>query len=279
MLSSVMLPLYEMDELTDATLVRQKAAQAIAWIIKKKESGALPALGPVSIATQGDPQADGTVKQKKITKVLPGGVHYLNDDEDFTFASVEDIGNNLLTMLEHQWRLVASAMGLTYEQMTGDLSSVNFSSMRAGMIEFRRRCAMIQQLIFVNLFLLPLANWFQELAGVYVSKEMLSAKPKFILPKTDWPDPLKDAQADVLEIKAGLATLKAKLEERGEDFEDVIAQLFIEQGLDLVLESNPAAMINAPAEAAAANAPDNTDPTQDDKVAKKTDRNRNRSKK
>jgi len=37
-------------------------------------------------------------------------------------------------------------------------------------------------------------------------------------------DPLKTAQADILELNNGLSTLEAKLGERGLDFEEVLAQ-------------------------------------------------------
>lgn len=239
-LTAIMITLYEMDELSDAVLVRQKAAQAIGWIITKKEQGPLPAFGPVSTAQQPDVQPDGTMTQRKLQKVRPGGIHYLQSDEEFTFAETDDIGDNLLIMLKHQWRVIASALDLTYEQLTGDLSDVNFSSIRAGMIEFRRRCEMVQRLIFINLFLKPLAIRFQELAQLYDADAAKNATFKFVLPKVDWVDPLKDVMADVMEIRAGLSTLKAKLEERGEDYDEVLSQLALEQGIDLALDTNPA---------------------------------------
>ena len=37
-------------------------------------------------------------------------------------------------------------------------------------------------------------------------------------------DPLKQAQADILEIENGLASLEEKLGERGHDFEEIVAQ-------------------------------------------------------
>jgi lambda family phage portal protein len=237
-LTSVMLPLYEMDELTDATLVRQKAAQAIGWIIKKKEAGPLPLIG--GLKTEEQPVDEETGKKKKIQKILPGGVHYLQPDEDFIFASVDDIGSNLVTLLQHEWHTIASALDVTYEQLTGDLTNVNFSSIRAGLIEFRRRVAVIQQLVLINLGLKPLTERFKELAAVYSSASAEKATCKFVLPKTEWVDPLKDAQADLLEIRAGLATLQEKLAERGvEDFDEHVAQLAAEQSLDIVLDSNP----------------------------------------
>jgi capsid protein len=43
--------------------------------------------------------------------------------------------------MRQQLRAIAMGMGITYEQLTGDLTNVNYSSIRAGLIEFRRRCA------------------------------------------------------------------------------------------------------------------------------------------
>jgi lambda family phage portal protein len=233
-LASVMLPLYEIDELMDATLVRQKVAQAVGWIIKKSSSGAMPLLGNIDT-----PEAIDT-DETQIQKILPGGVHYLNADEEFEFASIDDIGNNLTVFIESQFRLIASALDVTYEQLTGDLTSVNFSSIRAGLIEFKRRVAVTQQLVFINMGLKPLTDRFRELAALYESAEMGNSTCKFVLPKTEWVDPLKDAQADVLEIRAGLATLEEKLAERGiEDFDLHMGQLLKEQHLDVILDSNP----------------------------------------
>lgn len=233
-LSGVLLPIYEMDELTDATLVRQKAAQAIGWVIKKTGVGKLPLVGDIEAAVD-----EETGTPTRIQRVLPGGVHYLEEDEEFDFASTDDIGTNLVVLLTHQWRMIASALDVTYEQLTGDLTGVNFSSIRAGLIEFRRRVALVQQLIFVNLALRPLAERFLELAALYegVSKD---ATCKFVFPKTEWVDPLKDSQSDILEIRAGLATLAEKLSERGvDDIEAHLAQLAVEQGFEIILDSNP----------------------------------------
>lgn len=241
-LAAVLLPLYEIDELMDATLVRQKVAQAVGWIIKKQGTGGLPLLGGIETANSedvstADAEAGATTK---IQRILPGGVHYLEEDEDFEFASIDDIGANLTVFLQSQFHLIASALDVTYEQLTGDLSGVNFSSIRAGLIEFRRRVAVTQQLIFINLALKPLVERFKELAALYESAAVGESDYKFVLPKTEWVDPLKDAQADVLEIQAGLATLKEKLAERGvEDFEEHIKQLAEEQGLPIMLTSNP----------------------------------------
>lgn len=239
-LAPVMLALYEIDELVDATLVRQKVAQAIGWVIKKTGAGSLPLIGNVEQVADTTLNDDGSKRDSKLQRILPGGIHYLAEDEEFEFASIDDIGANMPVFLENHWHMIASALDITYEQLTGNLREVNFSSIRAGLIEFRRRVAMTQQLIFINQGLAPLTDRFKELAGLYGTSAMANSTCKFILPKTDWVDPLKDAQADIAEIRAGLATLAEKLAERGvEDIEEHLLQLAKEQGYDVILDSNP----------------------------------------
>jgi capsid protein len=55
-----------------------------------------------------------------------------------------------------QFRAVAAAMGITYEQLTGDLTQVNYSSIRAGLLEFRRRCEAIQHGVIVHQLCRPI---------------------------------------------------------------------------------------------------------------------------
>jgi lambda family phage portal protein len=240
-LAGILLPLYEIDELMDATLVRQKLAQIVAWVVET-EGDMPPVLGTTdSEADPEEPTSEG--RSSQIQTILPGGIHYFRNGEKIKFATTEDIGNNFVAFLTTQIRLIASALGLTYEQITGNLSDVNFSSIRAGLIEMRKMVAIVQQQIFINLALEPLVQRFKELGGIYVSNSFTTCKYSFVLPKTEWVDPLKDVQADVEEIRAGLATYEEKLAERGiEDIEAHIELLKKFQKLDLTLSTNPAKM-------------------------------------
>jgi capsid protein len=60
--------------------------------------------------------------------------------EDIKFSDPADVGGSHSEFLRTQFRVVAATIGITYEQLTGDLTGVNYSSNRAGMLEFRRRC-------------------------------------------------------------------------------------------------------------------------------------------
>jgi lambda family phage portal protein len=72
--------------------------------------------------------------------------------------------------MRQQLRSIAIGMGITYEQLTGDLSGVNYSSIRAGLIEFRRRCGMLQHNILVFQFCRPV--WDRRLELAILSGEL-----------------------------------------------------------------------------------------------------------
>jgi capsid protein len=65
---------------------------------------------------------------------------------------------------------------------------------------------------------------FKELAILYNPK-VSTALPYFQLPRWRGTDDLKDAQADLLELQNGLATIPDKLAERGLSIEDVLADV------------------------------------------------------
>ena len=90
----------------------------------------------------GEPTKDGD--GRRIEAFEPGMIEYLPPGRDVKFgqpATAAGYGEYMRVQLH----AVAAAVGLTYELLTGDLSQVNYSSIRAGLLEFRRR---IEQLTF-----------------------------------------------------------------------------------------------------------------------------------
>ena len=152
--------------------------------------------------------------------------------------------------MKSELRAVAKAIGLTYEQLTGDLTGVNYSSIRAGLIEFRRRIERLQNNLMIFKFCHPVAKWFLEAVWMnnlvdlpeYTSNPY-QYLPKWKTPRWDWVDPLKDVMADILEVRAGFNSAENKRGERGLDGDTIVAQLMIEQGVtsadELVLDTNP----------------------------------------
>jgi len=102
--------------------------------------------------------------------------------------------------------LEASAVGtgLTYDQVAGDLTQANYSSLRAGKIEFRRLCEQVQYGMLIPMLVRPIADRFHAqgaLLGLWGAEvpEGLSHVP----PAHEMIDPLKDTTALIAQVRAG----------------------------------------------------------------------------
>lgn len=242
-LTPILARLYEIDELQDATLVKAKTAALFAWIVKRNsKSTDLPQERNTIGHDQGESSDDGV----PITEVRAGGVHYLDDDEEVQFSEPDGIGEYYVPFLKSELRASAKAAGLTYDQLTGDLEGVSYNSLRAALIEFRRRIEMLQCHLLIARWCHPVARWFAEtavLAGLVELPDFWTRTDQYLpiwrTPKWEWVDPLKDIMADILEVRAGFMTREDKVAERQGELADVDRQLAKEQGSDLVLDSDP----------------------------------------
>jgi len=239
-LASVLIPLYELDELADATIAKQKAAQAIAWIVENTN--------PLNMTPTGSPTTvkDKNLNDKVVFQATGGSTQYLNKGEKINFYQSTDIGANLPTLIKTELHRIAAAVGVPYHTLTGDTSGLDFSSIRAIGIELRNRLEYIHHFYTIPLGLDPLTSYFKELA-VLTSKKVSNASPAYQLPRWYGVDELKDTQADLLEVQNGMATLQSKLDERHTTFEDILAdrEKIKEMGLDHLITPKPTSMSQA----------------------------------
>jgi lambda family phage portal protein len=234
-LASVLIPLYELDELTDATIAKQKAAQAIAWIVENTNPLAMTPTGsPITVK-------DKDNKDKIVFKATGGNTQYLNKGEKINFYQSTDIGANLPVLIKSELQRISSAIGIPYHSLTGDTSGLDFSSLRGIAIELRNRLEYIHHFYTIPLGLNPLTSYFANLAKLY-GKKVTNATPVYQLPRWLGIDDLKDCQADLLEVQSGFATLQSKLDERHTSFEEIVAdrERIKEVGLDNLLNPNGA---------------------------------------
>jgi lambda family phage portal protein len=217
LLSSILLSLYELDELLEATIAKQKAAQAISMIVEAANNTAnmLPVGSPVYST-----EADGT--EKLVFKAKGGNVQYTNKGESVKWFQGGDIGANFSVLVESELRRIAATLDLAYHELTGDTSGLNYSSLIGLSILSRNRLEYLHNFLLIPLREKPIAESFKELAVVY-NKKCATAIPSFQLPKWRGTDDLKDAQSDILELQNGLGTYTDKLAERGLSLEDVLA--------------------------------------------------------
>lgn len=217
----VLLRLREYDEAIDAQLVRQKLAAMLAGFIVDPE-------GTAAGFTSGEPPSLSGILEGGLE---PGTLKVLNSGQDIRFSDPPQIASEAIDFLRVTAREIASGLGVPYESLTGDLTSVNYSSIRAGLVEFRRRAEMVQHGVLAFQFLRPtFRRWIvaESLAGRLAAPgsdlEPLMAV-RWITPKQQWVDPLKDSQAEAAAIEAGLMSRREAIAARGYDIEQVDAEI------------------------------------------------------
>lgn len=121
---------------------------------------------------------------------------------------------------------IAAGLGVARTSLSGDLSKVNYSSIRAGVLEEREEWKRLQMWM-IDSFILPVFEaWFdmQFLTGVFpwsVDKREYLFNPSFVGRRWPWVDPAKDAQAHQTMLALKLTSRKRILAEMGVDIEEL----------------------------------------------------------
>ena len=218
-LAPVLLRLHELDQFEDATLVKAKVAALFTGFITDPDGtvGGLSGDNRSGVLTVG-------MEPGSLIPLPPGAdIRFSNPTEHDAYAP----------FVKNHLRAVAAGLGLPYELVSGDLEGVTYSSIRAGLVEFRRRVEQLQHNVVVHMFCRPIWERFVRIAvlnGDLPTRDF-DADPAAYLgcswlpPKFDYVDPMKDVQAEILAIDAGLKSRSQAISERGYDAEQVDAEI------------------------------------------------------
>ena len=142
-----------------------------------------------------------------------------------------------------QMHIISSGFRVPYALMTGDFSQFNFSSSRAALNEFRRMIDAVQWLIIIPMICEVWWRWFIEAAWTAGLLEVEEVPVEWQPPAFESVNPFQDAQTDLLEVRAGFASLKQKVAQRGYAYSTVLAEqaeaLAEADNAKLVLDSDP----------------------------------------
>jgi lambda family phage portal protein len=181
----------EIQDLMEAAIIQQRTQASFAGFIKRQPGG-----GNV-LTTRKDDKGD------KVTRIEPGMVQDIGDaDIVFPNGSSQSVfGDAYRSGL----RAMAAGAGITYDQVSGDLTQANYSSLRAGKIEFRRLVEQMQWSIMVPMLCRKVDRRFIDLA--ILAGKLPDRKGGYpvdhIMPGIEPIDPLKDLQADILAVRSG----------------------------------------------------------------------------
>jgi lambda family phage portal protein len=214
--------LSDIDEYDGAETVRKKTAAMF-----------------TAFVTSTDPEAMGQTTSDDrgfLTHLSPGTVQYLDPGESVNFAAPKD-DSSYEAFMRSQLRSLAAGMGVTYEQLSSDLTGVNYSSIRAGLLEFRRQVSMMQHQVIIHQFCRPIwRQWLRSALLLHFPREFARqpdfrtwARARWMPPAWQWVDPEKDVKASLLAIQGGLTSRARVVAESGEDVETIDAEQKIDR--------------------------------------------------
>lgn len=201
-LAAAIAKLHDFDDLDDARLMQQKIAACFSAFVVDLDGSA---------TNIGEPDDD----DDKFETFEPGQIGYLRAGQDiksFTPPTASDHG----AFGETQLRRIAVSLGITYEDLTGDYSKVNFSSARMARLAHwanvhEWRATMLEPQMLTGVW-----EWFVELAaGLYRWRERPAAE--WSAPPMPMLSPDKEGLSYTRLIRSGVMTPSEAIRERGGD--------------------------------------------------------------
>ncbi|WP_419808379.1 phage portal protein [Sphingomonas sp.] len=173
---------------------------------------------------------DGHRDGPPVEEFVPGMIETLEDGEQITFSNPPKTGG-IGELARIALLAAAAGTGVTVEQISGDVSQVNFSSFKAGHLEYRRQVGRIQYLTIIPIGLDRIWAWF---LGTGIDFGQFPNKPvpiKWTPPPFESIDRKGEAEADILEMQAGLESRPNLLNSRGFDAPEMMDQIAEHQAL------------------------------------------------
>ena len=169
--------------------------------------------GEIVLDADDNPIPESAIDKSEID-LSPGSMNQLPQGFSISDWSPEYPRNEFDAYMRTMLQFSAVGFGLPYADLSGDLSNVNYSSIRQGALEIRESYKMLQMVI-INKFLNPL---FKRWLAAAMEKEMIMAggmpltldkinmyrKPVWTPKRWAWIDPRSEAIANQIAVKSGL---------------------------------------------------------------------------
>lgn len=160
----------------------------------------------------------------EVETLEPGMMHRLLPGETVAFGTPR-VTVGMLEFSRVSLLSTSAGVGIPYEHGSGDLSNVNYSSYKAGSLEFQRGCGRLQWLLIIPVMLERIWGWFVDdgyKTGLFTRADY----------EIDWMpaefesiDLAKDTAGQVAQLSAGLTTRRRLIAARGYDFDDTIKEI------------------------------------------------------
>lgn len=219
----------DVNQLIAAALTKEEVQACFGAAITRQNGGGLGGIGRGAAPTS-------TLGVKRTSPysenyLVPGMILNLEPGESVSSISPSGMSSTADGIIRTIQRQAGSGAGLSYEAVSRDMSQVNYSSARQGMLQDRKTYSVWQQYI-VDHFLEPVfEEWLYwavttgllTLPGYFKNPERYTVV-KWLPAGWDWIDPLKEANANRVALDSGQTTLQKICAGRGEDYHDIILQ-------------------------------------------------------
>lgn len=208
----------------DAALVAARVAACQGGFFVKKDT---------SQEYQGDGKDE---KGQTVRDMEPGQFEDLPDGVEFQANHPEHPTTTFAEFVKALLRGIASGLGISYTSLANDIENVNFSSIRAGLLDEREEYKDIQQWLIDDAVEPIFARWLPV--------AILSGKVKLAMSGIDtylrkwlgrrwpWVDPYKDAMANTLLVEKGFRSRRRIIADMGEEFEEMHQEIAEDKAFD-----------------------------------------------
>lgn len=251
--------LNDLEEYEDAALMQKKIAAMFAAFVED-----IDGLGGGVGELPGGEEADGE-DAELLETFEPGQIQYLPSGKKITFAT-PPVHADHDSFTKGSARRIAAAYDITYEDLTGDYSQVNYSSARMARLAFYRQVHAWRWNMFIPQFCDGV--WRRAMTILALERDWQN------VPTAEWTpppmpmlDPDKEGKAYRDNVRSGLMTLFEMFREQGYDPEERLDEIAEgNEALDergIWLDSDPR-RIAAGGSAQMQQGPDATDPSDDE---------------
>lgn len=198
-----------------AVIMAQRARANIAYTVKQG----------------GNPSNFGGETASKIHNINGVSVYYMNKGEEIGKLDPDGSPTDYTQFSEITIRSIATARKVSYELAFRDYSKVNFASSRASLLQDHKRFDHEQLHMVENILDEIYTEWLtievmsgRIKANGFIKDPVKWNRPKWVFPKRDMVDPLKEVTAIEKEIKLNLTTETDVASARGQDYEEILTK-------------------------------------------------------
>jgi len=215
----------DLNEFTEAISIKERVLACLAVFIKK----VLPGNGTPGRGNQfGNTDKTSGYETKTLA---PGMISELQPGDDISTVNPAGQASNAKDFISSEQRLAAAGQGLSYETVSRDMSQVNYSSARQGLIEDDKTYDIIREYIKRRLCEKVYRTFVTQcvLEGKLKIQDFSTNKEKYlrhswIAPGRSWIDPLKEVNANEKALNSNQTTLAQICTASGLDWRETLKQ-------------------------------------------------------